>query len=311
VWLRKPSTTTTNSSSAATAKKNGAFGEGGGVDNGKGNGEEGDNDKDDEEDANEDGDNDHDNDDGLSWSRTAAQRLVDERACQFLCVCLEQTHFAELNGPRLERSGCIQALALVAARWRAKPTRLAAPKDVPAPAAVSALAPPTSAKLFSSCSLAGENKKKKKPLPDHRKKKYNNQWGGGGDLDGSLAHHYAVNALVRLAMIGRRKYQPAVAAAAVGERVPSTSSSSSSFTAFSPSFTASVKTTNDGSSSGVVGKGGVSGGHGCGEALAHRLGASRRLAKQRHSSDFSQESAMTSIEDVLRLAYPPSSTSAE
>jgi hypothetical protein len=109
----------------------------------------------------------------LAATRTHSQRLVDERGCHFLCRAVGAepfahevpSHDAELAGPKLCRSGAVEALAAVTRRWPA-----------------SGFGPAAAA----------------------------------GGADGRLAHHYAVNALVALAAVGRGKHRRAVAAAECG-----------------------------------------------------------------------------------------------
>jgi hypothetical protein len=111
----------------------------------------------------------------LAATRTHSQRMVDERGCHFLCRAVGAepfahevpAHDAELAGPKLCRSGAVEALAAVTRRW---------PASGFGPAAAAA----------------------------------------GGGADGRLAHHYAVNALVALAAVGRGKHRGAVAAAECG-----------------------------------------------------------------------------------------------
>jgi len=184
----------------------------------------------------------------------------------------------------------VDALAVVTRRWGkgAVPTKLAPPKPPPTSLA-SSFTPSSSLSSPSSLehtyplsqnhpldqSLGGVRNKKQttaaaaasstKATAGGRRRAGSGsgaRWGHGGDLDGSLAHHYAVNALVTLTTLGAPsgKHQGSVARS------------------------------------------------GAGYALSLRLGSLRRLAKQRHSSDYLQETSMAGISDVLRLAYADGSS---
>ena len=96
-----------------------------------------------------------------------------------------ETHAAEVTAPHLVHAGCIEALAAVTRRWPLEPGHGGG---------------------RSGGRSGGGN-------------------GGGGtlDVDGSLAHHYAVSALTRLCQLNRGRHRARVArsgaAVALGQRL--------------------------------------------------------------------------------------------
>ena len=122
----------------------------------------------------------------LSASRTSSQLMIDEGGCAFLCRAIGaepftlevHSHEAEFDAPKLSRSGAIEALALVTRRWPHGGYH----------------------NNNSSSSSIGKSSSTTTARP----------------LDGRLAHHYAVNALVSLSQLSRGKHRRQVAGAGCG-----------------------------------------------------------------------------------------------
>ena len=121
----------------------------------------------------------------LSASRTSSQLMVDEGGCAFLCRAIGaepftlevHSHEAEFDAPKLSRSGAIEALALITRRW-----------------------PHGGYNNKNGCENSKSSAKTATKAP----------------LDGRLAHHYAVNALVALSQLTRGKHRRQVAGAGCG-----------------------------------------------------------------------------------------------
>jgi hypothetical protein len=180
---------------------------------------------------------------------TAEQCAVDERACRFICSCIQDPIHAENEVPKLVKWGIVSGLAKVAARWH--------PANRP-PLGGDSQVWPTAASYSKEQNVSGkvveeeeeeEEAVEASPLLPPPTPSFPSSL-----VDGRLAHHYAVNALIYIAMSCRGTFVNDIA--------------------LYGSF--------------------------CALSLKERLLSMRSFAKKKHSTDYSEQTAMTAIESVLK-----------